>query len=52
MVSWENGEYVLNDNVTPKQENSGCLEVVFKDGKLIKETTLAEIRNIVDESLV
>jgi nicotinamide phosphoribosyltransferase len=52
MVSWENGEYVLNDNVTPKQENSGCLEVVFKDGKLIKETTLAEIRKIVDESLV
>lgn len=44
MVSWENGRYVLNENVDTKQERHGCLETVFEDGKLIKEVTFSEIR--------
>jgi nicotinamide phosphoribosyltransferase len=51
MVSHENGQYTLNDNVEPKHEKHGCLEVVFKDGKLVKETSLAEIRKIVSDNL-
>jgi nicotinamide phosphoribosyltransferase len=51
MVSHENGQYTLNDDVDAKQEKHGCLEVVFKDGKLVKETTLAEIRQLVNKSL-
>lgn len=33
------------DQQTWKQEHQGLLTTVFKDGKLIKETTLEEIRN-------
>lgn len=43
-VDLVNGEYVLRDNVTPEQEAGGCLETIFEDGKLIKFTTLNEIR--------
>lgn len=39
------GEYVLFDDQTEAQEKLGALEVVFEDGKLVKETTLAEIRS-------
>jgi nicotinamide phosphoribosyltransferase len=43
-VELEDGEYVLYDQQTPEQEKLGELQTVFKDGKLIKETSLAEIR--------
>lgn len=43
-VEYENGEYVLHDQQTPEQENLGCLKTVFKDGKLVNHTTIAEIR--------
>jgi nicotinamide phosphoribosyltransferase len=43
-VERENGEYVLYDQQTPEQEQMGCLETVFKNGNLVKETTIAEIR--------
>jgi nicotinamide phosphoribosyltransferase len=48
MVSQEQGKYVLWNNATPKQEKHGCLETVFKDGKLIKFQTLADIRKLTD----
>lgn len=43
-VELVNGEYTLFDDQTEDQEKLGCLEVVFEDGKLIKEVSLAEIR--------
>lgn len=39
-----NGTYVLRDCATPEQERDSALKTVFLDGKLIRETTLAEIR--------
>lgn len=39
----ENG-LVMFDQQTPEQETQGLLETVFLDGKLVKRTTLAEIR--------
>jgi len=32
------------DQQTPEQEKQGLLETVFKDGKLLRETSLSEIR--------
>ena len=40
----ENG-YYLEDQVTKAREQEGCLEVVFENGKLIKDWTFTEIRN-------
>ena len=41
----DNGKYYAKDCVSKEEENNGCLEVVFEDGILVKETTLTEIRN-------
>jgi len=38
------GNYVCVDQCIVEEENRGCLETVFENGKLIKETTLKEIR--------
>jgi nicotinamide phosphoribosyltransferase len=43
-VMEENGKYVLRDNVSKEEEASSSLTTVFKDGKLIREYTLNEIR--------
>lgn len=43
--------YVLHDCVTPEQEAASALTTVFKDGKLVRETTLAEIRARVAKTL-
>jgi len=41
----KDGKYLeLLDQVSPKQSRTGMLDLVFRDGKLLKETTLAEIR--------
>lgn len=48
MVSQEHGDYVLNENVDTKQERYGCLETVFKDGKLIKKVSLDEVRDTIN----
>lgn len=40
----ENGKYVLRDNVSREEEDQSALKTVFKDGKLIREFTLSEIR--------
>lgn len=34
----------LTDQISSKEEQEGMLETVFKDGKLVKETSLQEIR--------
>jgi len=41
----EDGLMQVRDQQTWEQEKSGILETVFKDGKLVKTTTLEEIRN-------
>ncbi len=48
-VDLVDGEYVLTDNV-PLELEGGELELVFKDGKIIKETSLQEIRSRIDET--
>lgn len=40
----ENGVYIATDCVTKEQEQGGCLEPIFKDGVLIKDYSLNEIR--------
>jgi len=45
------GELTLFDDVNETQETQGLLEVVFEDGRLIKETSLAEIRKLVDQQI-
>lgn len=50
-VTQEDGQYVAHDEATEIQEAFGCLETVFKDGKLLKDYTLAEIRERIDSGL-
>jgi nicotinamide phosphoribosyltransferase len=42
----------LKDQCTKEEEEGGLLEVVFEDGKLIKETSLQKIRNLVDQNFI
>ena len=46
-----NGEYVVYDNVSEQQEACGELQVVFEDGKLLKHTTLSEIRARISQQI-
>lgn len=43
--------YIAYDMQSEEEEKQGCLETVFKDGKLIKDYTLAEIRERINKSL-
>ena len=43
-VKKEGNKYVLHDCVNWAQENDSALQTVFKDGKLVKEFSLQEIR--------
>ena len=45
------GELTLFDDVSEQEEKEGLLEVVFEDGKLVKETTLKQIRDLVNEQI-
>ncbi len=42
--------YILYDRCTKLGESRGWLELVFEDGKLVKQTTLAEIRERINET--
>lgn len=44
LVSRENGQYQLQDNVDWATEQTGALQEVFRDGKMLKTWSLAEIR--------
>lgn len=46
-----NNELTLFDDVTEQEEAKGLLEVVFENGKIVKETTLSEIRNLIDKQI-
>lgn len=50
-ISEENGKYIAHDEVTEEMERGGCLETVFKDGELLKEYTLQEIRDRINSTL-
>ena len=43
-VKEENGSFVLHDNVSREEEADSALQTVFKDGRLVKEYSLTEIR--------
>lgn len=45
-VEKEGDHYTLYDQQSWEQEAQGELKTVFEDGKLLKETTLTEIRNL------
>ena len=38
--------FVMFDEQTPQEENSGELKVIFLDGRIVKETSLNEVRNL------
>lgn len=46
----ENGFIKVKDSCTKQEEHEGLLETVFCDGKLIKETSLQEIRTLLHGS--
>ncbi|TMP02506.1 nicotinate phosphoribosyltransferase [Pseudoalteromonas sp. S3178] len=46
-----NGELTLFDDVTEQEESKGLLVVVFENGKIVKETTLNEIRTLIDTQI-
>lgn len=48
-VKKENGRFVLYDKVTWEEENESELKTVFKDGKLVKEFSLKEIRALLSD---
>lgn len=50
-VEKEGNDFVLYDQQSPEDANWGLLETVFKDGILVKETSLAEIRERLKESV-
>ena len=50
-IELEDGTYVMYDQQTCEQEQQGELKEVFRDGKLLQETTLEEIRQRVKDSL-
>jgi nicotinamide phosphoribosyltransferase len=46
-VEFEDGKFVLYDQQTPQQSEGGLLETIFKNGVMIKETSLSEMRALV-----
>jgi nicotinamide phosphoribosyltransferase len=45
MITKENGIYTLKDDVSWTEEQSGELKEVFRDGKLLVDQSLSEIRD-------
>lgn len=46
-----NGEFVLCDQVSEKEEEKGALKVIYKDGQFMNEINLTQIRNRINECL-
>jgi nicotinamide phosphoribosyltransferase len=44
------GEYVLKDQCTLEEEAGGELKTVFEDGKIIRETSLSQIRELISKN--
>ncbi len=47
-----NSDFTLSECVSVEEEKQGLLETVFLDGKLIKDQSLAEIRNRISQELI
>ena len=47
----EDGQYTLTDNVSWESEALGDLRVIFEDGVFKNQTTLTEIRKIINQNL-
>lgn len=47
-VERDGNSFKLFDQQSEQEEGQGALEVVFEDGKLIQETTLSEVRNLLE----
>lgn len=47
----DNGKYYAVDQVSKEEEENSCLTTVFKDGVITRETSLADIRARVNESI-
>ena len=50
-VEHEGDNLVLYDQLSETQEDQGALEVVYLDGKLVKQVTLAEVRQRLDKEV-
>jgi len=50
-VFYDKGEMIAIDGV-PFEEEGGLLTTIFEDGKLVKEVTLAEVRNRIDVEIL
>lgn len=50
-VEFVAGKFVMYDQQTNEQENLGLLKTVFEDGKLVRETSLQEIRDLVNQQI-
>lgn len=46
MLTEKNGVYMTTDQCTAEQEKEGLLQTVFKDGKLIKEYSIEQVRTL------
>ena len=51
-VQSDGDRYIAEDQVTKEQEDKSCLQTVFEDGKLVKEWSLRQIRDNVNNSIV
>lgn len=47
----ENGKYKVYDNVSPEEEYQSCLEIVFEDGKIVRDWSLNEVRENVRKTI-
>lgn len=47
-----NGVYYATDCVSKEEENTGYLELIFENGKLLKETSMSEIRERLCKTLI
>lgn len=48
----ESGHLCVKDQVTKEEEETGLLQTVFENGKLVTETSLAEIRERINQTIV
>jgi len=51
-VEQENNTYILYEQQTPEEEKQGALEIIFDNGKLVKDYRLADIRQRINEKLI
>jgi len=48
VVQEKNGKLICKDGLSFNHNESNLMQVIFKDGKLYNETSLKEIRNIIN----